>query len=320
MFASEQLDAILVLTTLSTHHEIGIAGVEAGLHVLVEKPLAVSVRCGRALVEAARRRGVRLGVAEVVRYQPYVRMAKWAVDQVLLGEVQMTGFFQAGGYWAPDRIVAGTSWRHRKLLAGGGVSVDWLVHYFHQLRYIVGEIQEVSARALGATSSRVTRDETGRVVEQVVNEVDDTVSATLRFAGGAMGSLFVSWTGRGTPVSVAPVYYGTRGSLQGDRIVFEDGKVQSLAEVFLREADAAAREQVAPSGVEDAFALQLLDFLRAVRTGDEMESSGDEGIRDLAVSFALLESSSLNRPVRVGDVLSGHIAHYEQEINQHYGL
>jgi hypothetical protein len=72
--------------------------------------------------------------------------------------------------------------------------------------------------------------------------------------------------------------------------------------------------------VQDGFALELLDWLQAIEQGRQMECDGREGVRDLACSYAVLESATLNRPVKVDDVLSGAVDAYQREINQHYGL
>jgi hypothetical protein len=63
-----------------------------------------------------------------------------------------------------------------------------------------------------------------------------------------------------------------------------------------------------------------LDWLRAAASGSESETSGTEGLHDLAASFAMLESSTLRRQVRIDEIMSGAVAAYQGEINAHYGL
>jgi hypothetical protein len=72
--------------------------------------------------------------------------------------------------------------------------------------------------------------------------------------------------------------------------------------------------------VTDAFGLELLDFLCAVDAGGAMEASGDEGLRDLACSMAVLESSTTGCRVRFSDVLEGRVDAYQREIDAHYGI
>ena len=86
LIASGTVDAINDLTTLALHHQIAALAIEAGLHLLTQKPLAVSVRAARQMVDAAAARGVTLGVFENVRQIKLVRAMAWAVRNGLIGE------------------------------------------------------------------------------------------------------------------------------------------------------------------------------------------------------------------------------------------
>ena len=147
LIAGGSVDAINDLTTLALHHEVGAAALEAGQHLLTQKPLAISVRAARRLVDLARARHLTLGVFENVRQAPATRAVAWAVRAGLIGPVQVALMGSVGGLWSPDRIVAETPWRHQKLLGGGGGSIDIGVHQMHWLRYVVGEVAAVSATA-----------------------------------------------------------------------------------------------------------------------------------------------------------------------------
>ena len=73
------------------------------------------------------------------------RAARWAVRRGLIGRPQLAVIGSLGGLWSPDRVVAETPWRHRKLEGGGGGSIDIGVHQMHWLRYVMGEVAWVSA-------------------------------------------------------------------------------------------------------------------------------------------------------------------------------
>src|SRR5215207_7421382 len=185
LIASGQVDAINDFTTLALHHEVGGLALEAGLHLLTQKPLAISVRAGRRLVELARARGLTLGVFENVRQSPAVRAAAWAVRSGLIGDVQMAVMGGLGGLWSPDKVVAQTPWRHQKLLGGGGGSIDIGVHQMHWQRYVIGEIESVSATVRTFEPARALRDANGNVMQTVQADVDDTYMASLAFQRGA---------------------------------------------------------------------------------------------------------------------------------------
>ncbi len=320
MLAEEAIDTVFVLSSVFTHHQIGMAAVDRGMNVLIEKPFTISVKAGWKLIEAARKKGVIIGVAECVRYNPLVRMIRWCIEEGYLGKVQFTIYLNVGGFWAPDKIIAGTAWRHKKLMAAGGVAVDWMVHFYHWLRFTVGEIAEISGFAPTVEPLRVIRDERGQLIEQTDCETDDTLSCNLRYENGAFGNIMISWAGHGEETSLPPIYYGSKGCIKGEQIILDNQKPQSLIQLFEQRADPQMKERFMPRGIGNNFTLEILDFLNAIREGRAMETSGEEGVRDLACSFATLEASAQNRPIKVKDVLSGKIADFEADINKHHNL
>jgi 1,5-anhydro-D-fructose reductase (1,5-anhydro-D-mannitol-forming) len=321
LIASGKVDAINDTTTLALHHQVGMAAIDAGLHLLSQKPLAVSVRAAKKMVEAARAKGLTFGVFENVRQSRGVRAMAWAVRSGLIGEPQMAVMGSLGGLWSPDRVVADTPWRHKKLLGGGGGSIDIGVHQMHWQRYVVGEIAAVSAAARTFAPTRYRRDEAGDVVEEVRSEVDDTYMATLAFERGAIGQLWWSWALDQEPVGIegGTVVLGSKGSIRGGTIHAGNERMP-LMETFESGMSAAEREQFFPLGLVDPCAIQNLDWLRAIERGADPETSGEEGLRDLACAFAILESSALGRQVTQDEVLSGAVDAYQREIDEHYGL
>jgi predicted dehydrogenase len=323
MLRSADIDAVLNLTPVHLHHTVSLDALGADKHVLVEKPFSITVKAGRAMVDEAEKRGRVVGVAESARYAESTRMSRWAIESGLIGEVQM---WIGGGMgaldWSPDVIVAKTPWRHRKLTAGGGPVVDGAVHTFDLIRYLCGEISEIGALAAQLEPVRVIRDEVGAMVQSVDNEVEDAFFANLRFESGAVGTLFGGLAGHGEPTGMrdGPVVYGSKGCLKGGTAILDGGARVDLADHFHREAPPDLKESWFPRGVTDRFGLELLDFLHAIEGGRAMETSGEEGLRDLACSMAVLESSAAGRAVGLGDVLEGKIDAYQREIDEYYGL
>jgi len=320
MLKESDIDAVEIYTSVFSHHEIALASLEAGKHVLVEKPLALTVKAASRMVEAAEKNGRALGVAENARYYPDIRMQKWAIDQGYIGDVQIVVGGIMGGYWSPDKIVAETSWRHKKLFAAGGATIDMGVHLFHILRYLCGEVDGVTSLVETFEKKRLTRDNTGKVTEEIESEVDDTFITLMTFTNRAIGQFFFSWAGHGEPLSIPRTIYGTKGCIKGSTLVLDDGTKQEIGDLFERKATGEVKERFFPYGLRDAMALETLEFLRAIKGKREMETSGREGLRDLAASFALVESSLKDRSVKVDDVESGKLHLYEEEINNYYGI
>ncbi|MCC6456265.1 MAG: Gfo/Idh/MocA family oxidoreductase [Caldilineaceae bacterium] len=322
MIADGVVDAVNDFTTLALHHQVAEAAFGAGKHLMTQKPLAISVAAAQQMVQSASAAGVVLGTFENVRNSLFTRAAGWAVQRGLIGEPQMALTGSLGGLWSPDKIVADTPWRHHKLLGGGGGTIDIGVHLFHLLRYVFGEVAWVSATTRTFEPQRYQRDASGRVLETVDVDVDDTFFATAGFHQDAVAQLLWSWAGHGEPLQIgdAPAFYGSEGCIKGGELIDKQGNRAPLVQQFQRGMSNDEREQFFPLGITDTFALQQLDWLRAVEAGSESETSGREGLHDLACAFAMLESSALRRSVTLDEVLSGAVDSYQAEINAHYGL
>lgn len=323
MLRSGQVDAIDTPSSVFAHHPVALAALRAGKHVLVQKPFSVSVLAGRMMVEAARKAGRVLGVMENVRYAPGTRHARWAIDEGLIGAVQMVASVGIGSTdWAPDRVVADTPWRHRRAEAGGGPSLDIGVHMFHGLRYICGDISGVSALVRTFEPVRLLRNPAGQVIERVAADADDAYFSLLEFAGGGIGTASVTWAGHGEPTALPDgrVIYGSKGVIKGSRLLADGQPPVALAGLFAERAPSTLKERYFPFGLTDTFALGSYDFLRAIETGGQMEASGEEGLRDVATAFALIESSATRCMVQVDDVYTGKVAAEQGAINAHYGL
>jgi 1,5-anhydro-D-fructose reductase (1,5-anhydro-D-mannitol-forming) len=319
MLAADNVDALDITATLPVHHAAGQAALRVRKHCMVQKPLAISVRAGRLLVEEARRAGASLGVMENLRYARQARIARWLIDRGYLGEVQMIAAWSIGTLeWSPDRVVADTPWRHKKVLAGGGASLDIGVHLMHEVRYLGGPID----RVYGVTRTFEPVRHLPQSADAVECDVDDAFFATLRFESGAVGQLTFTWAGHGSPTTMPDglVVYGSRGCLKGGTLVLDDGSKRDALEVFEADADLATRERFFPFGLTDPFALAWLDLLRSIERGADPEASGEEGLLDLAAGFAIAESSALGCEVRLRDVVDGTVNTYQAEIDRHYGL
>ncbi len=324
LIAADVADAFLVTTSLETHHDIGIRALEAGKHVLMEKPLAITIRAARRMVDAAKRSGAVLATAENARYSESTRAARWAVESSTLGDVQMVlGGGIGAGIWSPNYVIAETPWRHEKRRAGGGPVIDLGVHRFDVLRYVCGPIETVSGQVRTFESERVLRDLAGNEQGVFPANVEDAAFAQLTFANGAIGQYVFSWGGHGEQFSVPSgrIIWGSRGSLVGRQLTLDGGEKHDVVELF-RSRAAEQRTRYFPFDLYDdpyGMALEQLDFFQAIREGRQTEVSGEEGLRDLAIAYAVIESSVAGRPLTVDEVEQGAVAAYQREIDEYYG-
>ena len=321
MIDSGEVDAVNDFTTLHMHHQIGEYALHAGNHLLTQKPLTISVKAGRKLVELADKNGLTFGVFENVRQSPGIRAAHWVIREGYIGEPQMAVLGSVGGFWSPDKIVSETPWRHRKLEGGGGGAIDIGVHVMHMVQYVVGDIFSVQATVRTFEPVRHLRDQAGQILKSVEANVDDTYFATVNFWNGAIAQLLWSWAGHGEALSIGgPAYFGSKGSIKGNQVILDDGTRTTTEELFNSEADAATKEAFYPHGITDPYTVSQYDWLRGIEQGKDPETSGQIGVNDLAAAYAMIESSHLGRTVTMDEMLSGEVANYQQEIDDYYGI
>ncbi len=221
-------------------------------------------------------------------------------------------------------MVAETPWRHQKLLGGGGGSIDIGVHQLHWMRYVVGEVAAVGAAARTFEPLRYAARWAGPDRSQQVRaDVDDTYMATIVFERGALGQLWWSWAMRGEALEIpgAPALMGSHGAVRGDEMQLErwaaavaPGGVRAGADAEPSASSSSRLGCVTPMPSSSSTGY------RRSSAGPTRRQVGEEGLRDLACAFAILESSALGRQVTLDEVLDSRVDGYQQEIDQHYGL
>ena len=322
MIAEGPIDAVNDFTNHGLHHRVAAAAFRHGKHLLTQKPLAVSMEAARRMVAGAEKVGVTFGVFENARFRERVRRCAWALGEGgPVGPLQMALLGNVGTWWAPDRIVAETPWRH-VIAEAGGIALDLGPHFFDVIRHVGGaEIRSVSARTAVVEPVRyVIRG--GKREQPCDCDADDTFYASFENDNGATGMLFGSWAGHGTNTVVGegPVFYGAKGRITGDVVHLDGQEPRSLAEIYQAGCPSRAHTRFFPIETGNEFALAQHDWLEAIRNGVQPECSGREGLMDLACSFAVVESAYSGRQVAVGDVVSGAVRDYQRSIDRRFGL
>jgi predicted dehydrogenase len=317
-----KVDAVDVCLPHGLHHVVGVACLDAGIDVLIEKPLAVSLKTAKLLVEAAERNGRFLSAAIPLRRLPGQRAVHWALTEArLIGDVRT--FFHNYTNWRPQPTATGpvpdgVRWRRDRVMGGGNTVIDSGAHFLDTLRYLHGEVEQVYAevRAYQDGGAVVAR-------EALAQQRENTVLAVFTFKSGVVGTWCWSTVAAGKEVR-ACVIHGTEGSIEdtnyadasivchlfkgGAELRRRDGSYLSMHELQSRHRNAIGAEgmqRLFPNGVTDEFALTLWDFLRAVETGGTLEIDGRDGLATLAVAEAIYESSWRGQAVKVESLLSG---------------
>jgi predicted dehydrogenase len=182
LFAAGPLDALVILSPNVHHHPHAMAAIERGLHVLCEKPLAMTSTQARQMAEAAERAGVVTMTPFTYRFMPVNRYLKELVEEGYIGQPYhlnmryYTGYGRSGEY----------SWRFDLDQAGSGVTGDLGSHWVYLARWLYGEITAVTA-VFGRAMPRAPRPD-----GLPFRAAEDSAMILLEFENGATGSLHVS--------------------------------------------------------------------------------------------------------------------------------
>lgn len=337
MLKEQNLDAADICTPHYLHHINAIACFEAGVDAIVEKPLGVTVKAGKKMVESAEEHGRILAVAEQVRRWIGPRAVAWAIHNGMIGKPRM--FFaqiMGGASINPNTPVQDRrlSWRGYKLTGGGGNILDSGVHYVDLLLHFFGDIETVYAHA-GRFGDLKYKDADGNVVESTV---EDTSIATMKFKNGVVGTWNWSHIVPGKSFNYT-VYYGSAGSIysggiypNGPELQLWDGttkNTQELIKEFLASIDEATTHKYFPPELLLDFAnlkgnygvmLEVYDFLLSVRDRRPPELDGWDGLKAQIIPIAFFESSACGQAVKIEDVLSERVDKYQQEINDKWQI
>ena len=269
------MDLVIIGSPSALHGEQGAAAAERGLHVLVEKPIDISIKRADALIEAARRAGVKLGVIVQDRLKPDILRLKEWLDSGKLGHPILV---EASVKWyRPPEYYSASKWRGTLALDGGGALINQGIHTVDLLIYLLGNISRVQ----GVTSTSLHDI-----------EAEDTCVTTLEFENGALGVLHATTAAYpGYPRSVEIT--GTEGTvrIEQDRIVRVDLRepIPDLDRDEAADQNASANSPV----VSDVRGHQRIiqDFVESIRTGRSPVCDGEDGRLTLAVVEAIYRAA-----------------------------
>ncbi|MDP3804866.1 MAG: Gfo/Idh/MocA family oxidoreductase, partial [Candidatus Omnitrophota bacterium] len=192
----KDIDAIFVDTPNYLHEEMTVGACANKKHVLVEKPITITVKAADNMIKAAKKNGVYLMVEQTQRFDPVHQAAKKVLDSGILGKIHnIRGRIGHAGpeYWSEGKA----HWFYDKKKSGGGAMVDIGVHITDLIRWFANKrIVEVFA--------------TIRNLEKPV-KVDDNATVLFKFEDGSKGEIECSWTTR--PYEVATSVYGQKGKM-----------------------------------------------------------------------------------------------------------
>ncbi|MDY6948351.1 MAG: Gfo/Idh/MocA family oxidoreductase [Pseudomonadota bacterium] len=269
LFASGEIDAVYIALPNDMHRDYTVRAAKAGLHVLCEKPMAVTSRDCEAMIRATRAAGVKLMIAYRLHFE---RANLQAAQHARSGKLGDLRFFSSDFSMQvqPHNIRIESE-------RGGGPLYDIGVYCINAARYCFGaDPVEVFATA---TRSRDPR----------FREVDETVVGVMRFNDSQVASFTCSF---GAADRSTFTITGTRGSLTMD-------PAYEYAQGLAYQLKTGARSQSRKFGKSDQFAAELLYFSQCVLNNREPEPSGEEGLIDVAIVAAMNRSIATGRWVPI---------------------
>lgn len=304
MIGHAGIDAATIATPHPLHAEATIACAQAGVHVLVEKPLAASLKDCDEMIAAARNAGTRLGVVSQRRFLEPVRRMKAAIDAAKIGR-PVLGVFQMYS-WRDQAYYRSDPWRGRWDTEGGGVLINQSPHMLDLLQWFVGDIEEITGCWSNLTHPYV--------------EVEDTALAMIRFKNGALGSIVASLSqkpGIFTKVHV----HGSNGASVGvetDRGATFIAGMSSIAEPPLNDiwtipgeepllAKFQSDDRAHFSQIDSTLhyhMLQIKDFLDAIQEQRPPLITGEQGRIVVAMIQAIYRSQKERRTIRFDEMVA----------------
>lgn len=298
MLGGKDVEAVIICTPHPNHASVTIKAAEAGVHVLVEKPLASSLEDCDAMIKAAKENGVSLGMVCQRRFYAPVQRVKQAIDEgkigkSILGTVNMLG-------WRDEAYYRSDPWRGTWKHEGGGVLVNQAPHQIDLLQWFMGPVDEI----FGYWSN----------LNHPTIEVEDTAAAVIKFKNGGIGNILV--TNSVNPALFGKVHvYGNNGASIG---VQTDGGAMFIAgvsgiteppvnDLWTIQGEEAMLEKWKKEDTEFFNKIdptvyfhqkQDADFLKAIINGTKPLIDGEEGRKTVEIFTAIYRSNRDKSPIK----------------------
>ncbi len=282
-----QVDAVTICTPSGAHMEPAVAAAKAGKHVIVEKPLEVTLKRCDQIINACRDNKVTLGVTFQSRFHQSAQLMKQAIDKGRFGNLTLGDAYVK--WYRTQQYYDSGAWRGTWKLDGGGALMNQAIHSVDLLLWLMGPVVEVTAASATLAHERI--------------EVEDVVVATLRFANGALGVIEAS----------TAAYPGSLKRIEisgiGGTAVLEEEAIKTWQFAKPLAKDEQIRKEMEDrnktgGGAGDPAAIGhhghaavFKDFVKAIRSGKAPMIEGAEGRRSVELILAIYQAAKTRKPV-----------------------
>ncbi len=287
MLSSTDVDVVTICTPSGAHLEPAIAAARAGKHVIVEKPLEITLRRCDRIISQCQQSKVVLSTIFPSRFHQSSQLLKKAIDQGRFGRLSVADAYVK--WFRTQQYYDSGAWRGTWEFDGGGALMNQAIHSVDLLTWLMGPLRQVSAHTATLAHKRIA--------------VEDVVTATVQFANGALG--VIEATTAAYPGYLKRVeIHGSEGSA-----VLEEEDLKAWDFAKKRSSDATIQREMAGrtktgGGAADPAAIghhghtaQFKDVLKAIRSGGQPLIDGAEGRRSVEIILAIYKSAETGRAV-----------------------
>jgi UDP-N-acetyl-2-amino-2-deoxyglucuronate dehydrogenase len=283
------LDVVIVTTPSGAHMEPAVAAAKAGKHVVVEKPLEISLERCDQIIDACRKNGVQLCTIFPSRFGDANQALKQAIEDGRFGRLTLGE--TTCKWWRAQSYYDEGGWKGTQALDGGGALMNQAIHNVDLLCWMMGPVTHISGFTATLAHERI--------------EVEDTAVACMRFASGALGVIQAATSVHpGLPKTVA--VHGDRGTVvieQDDVIRWEltpsTERDDQIRKRFAQKTGASGGSSNPAAISHEGHARQLRDFVEAIRSKRPPLVDGSEGRKAVEVILAIYRAAASGQSVRL---------------------
>src|SRR3954452_16886537 len=295
MLANPEVDVVCVCTPSGAHMEPAVRAAKAGKHVVVEKPLEITLPRCDAIIDACKEAGVRLCTIFPSRFSEANRALKAAIEGGRFGRLTMGDTYVK--WWRNQQYYDSGGWRGTWKLDGGGALMNQAIHNVDLLQWLMGDVDTIMAQTALLVHERI--------------EVEDTAVATVRFKNGALGVIEAATSAFPGLLKRIEIH-GEHGSarIEQDDIPLWSFAAEDPGDAAIQEAMKAVKGFNAgasdPRGItHEGHRVQLADFLEAIDTGGQPFVDGRQGRKAVEIFRAIYHAAKTGQQVRLPFVDQG---------------
>jgi predicted dehydrogenase len=340
MLTESEIDVLDIVTDTRTHHKFAIEAMENGVHVMTEKPMGVTLKACRKMIESRKNNNVKLAVAENYRRDPMNRLVKELIENGVIGIPQMLLDISVSG---GGKLMHATGWRAKKVMAGSLI-LEQGVHVSDLILYFMGDAETIYAttgimqkeRIVGKRPPGIEQFYGHRVEDQfegqskVIIDAEDTAFSVIKFESGAIGQMTLTNGANGYGFGNETIH-GTEGTIQlpgsrnnmsesitGDDLLelVPNWELDDITSLYFDGNKRISNYDFPFEAVDrKLIAIEMHDLADAIINDSTPEVDEIVGVKALSLAYGALESGDTGQIVKLKDIETGKVNQYQSEID-----